>query len=445
MPADVPANDEMKMGHDVSIALVGIGGYGAIYGSALLAADAPPGHRLVAAVDPYPELSPHRAELARRGIPIHTSLESLSSAAERPIDLVVVSSPIHLHCQHTAAALAHGSHVLCEKPVCVTPEQSIEMMRVRDEHARQVSVGYQWSFSPAIQRLKRDISAGVLGEPRRLTTMVLWPRDEAYYLRNRWAGRRYTSQGVAVFDSPVNNACAHYLHNMLYVLGDQPTRSAAPAKVVAELYRANGVETYDTAAIRCWTAGGVEIVFLVSHSTRICRGPVFRFEFTEATVTYDEDCGELAGEEAGGGRGRIVATFKDGTTRDYGVPPDGTDMGKLWASIASARDGVPTLCGIEASFPQTQVAWAAQQSMPQVAAIPRELLRVEGINGKRRTWVQGLDGALVRCFEQNLLPSELGEPWAVAGREVIVGRSSPDASEDHVSRRAIDVASPVNA
>jgi predicted dehydrogenase len=415
----------MTMGHDVSIALVGIGGYGAVYGSALLGTDASAGHRLVAAVDPYADLSPHRAALVRRGIPIHASLDSLFGSGQRPIDLVVVSSPIHLHGQHAAAALAHDSHVLCEKPVCVTPEQSIEMMRVRDEHARQVSVGYQWSFSPAIQRLKRDILAGMLGEPRRLSTLVMWPRDEAYYLRNRWAGRRYTSQGVPVFDSPVNNACAHYLHNMLYVLGDQPSHSAAPARVVAELYRANAVETYDTAAIRCWTTGGgVEIVFLVSHATRVCRGPVFRFEFSDATVTYDEDCGEAVGEEGGGGRGRIVATFKDGTTRDYGVPPDGTDMGKLWAAVESVRVGTPTLCGIEASLPQTQVAWAAQQSMPQVKSIPRELLRVDGMNGKRRTWVQGLDGALVRCFEQNRLPSELGEAWAVAGREVNVGRSS---------------------
>src|SRR5262249_30713048 len=145
-------------------------------------------------------------------------------------------------------------------------------------------------------------------------------------------------------------------------------------------------------------------------------------------------CGDGAREEGGGGRGRIVARFKDGTTRDYGVPPDGTDMGKLWAAIASARDGSTTLCGIEASLPQTQVPFAAKQSMPQHVSIPRERLHIEGLNGKRRTWVHGLDGALVRCFEQNLLPSELGEPWAVAGREVIVGRSADSRDGDHAGR-----------
>jgi hypothetical protein len=59
--------------------------------------------------------------------------------------------------------------------------------------------------------------------------------------------------------------------------------------------------------------------------------------------------------------------------------------------------------------------------------------------------VQGLDGALVRCFEQNLLPSELHEPWAVAGREVIVGRSS-ETQESPASPGRIELAAaPINA
>ena len=42
---------------------------------------------------------------------------------------------------------------------------------------------------------------------------------------------------------------------MLYVLGKTPDTSAQPHSVTAELYRANPIENYDTAAIRCTTAG----------------------------------------------------------------------------------------------------------------------------------------------------------------------------------------------
>ena len=131
-----------------------------------------------------------------------------------------------------------------------------------------VAIGYQWSFSPAIQRLKGDIAAGVFGAPKRLKTIVLWPRDETYYSRNRWAGKQRDEAGNPIFDSPVSNACAHYLHNMLYVLGDAVDRSAIPSRVSAELYRAHPIENYDTAALRCWTDRGVEILFIVSHATR---------------------------------------------------------------------------------------------------------------------------------------------------------------------------------
>src|SRR5438552_251290 len=79
---------------------------------------------------------------------------------------------------------------------------------------------------------------------KRMRCMVLGPRDEAYYNRNRWAGALRDAHGNLVLDSPANNACAHYLHNMLYVLGDVIDRSDPPATVTAELYRAHAITNY---------------------------------------------------------------------------------------------------------------------------------------------------------------------------------------------------------
>ena len=397
------------MPRELTLALIGIGGYGGHYAQAMLSPAAPDGHRLVAAADPYADASQVLPDLRARGIPIYPSVDEMFAALDAAPDLVVVSSPIHLHCRHSVQALQHGSHVLCEKPLCVTLEQAAEMRHARDVAGREVSVGYQWSFSEPIQELKRDILAGVLGEPRRLTTMVLWPRDESYYRRNKWAGRLYTGQAHPVFDSPVNNACAHYLHNMLYVLGDATHTSAVPVRLTAELYRAHPIETYDTAALRCWTDRGAEILFLVSHATTGTRGPVFRYEFSRGTVFYAEDK-----------EGQIVARFADGTTKNYGTPPSGADMSKLWATTASLRSGTPTVCGIEATLAQTQVVCAAQDSMPDSVDFPASLVHVEGAPGNRKTSVTGLEEVLAQCYERDLLPSELGAPWAVAGREVHV-------------------------
>ena len=391
-----------------TIALVGIGGYGSIYVSALLEANGKaPDHRFAAAVDPFPTLCDRLEELRGRQVPIYPSLEALYQH-HRP-ELVVISSPFHLHAGQTIEALAHGSHVLCEKPMCVTVRQAEQMRRARDGAQRHVAIGYQWSFSPAIQRLKNDIRANVFGAPKRLKTLVLWPRDETYYSRNRWAGKQHDEQGNPIFDSPVSNACAHYLHNMLYVLGEETDRSAVPQRVTAELYRAHPIENYDTAALRCRTEGGAEILFVVSHATRQTHGPEFRYEFENAVVTFAEHRG-----------GEIVAQFNDGTQRSYGSPWESSDTGKLWATLRAIRSDTPTVCGIEAAVAQTQVLTAAQDSMPSPLPFPTPIVRVEGEAGARKTWVEGLEDVLSRCYEEFRLPSELNVPWARAGRPVDV-------------------------
>ena len=128
-------------------------------------------------------------------------------------------------------------------------------------------IGYQWSFSKAIQSLKNDIIKGLFGKPIRLKTLALWPRDDEYYGRNNWAGRIKENQGKWVLDSPMNNAVAHYLHNMFYVLGFEVDSSAVPKQVIAECYRANPIENYDTAVCRILTTDDVEILFYASHAS----------------------------------------------------------------------------------------------------------------------------------------------------------------------------------
>jgi predicted dehydrogenase len=403
------------MPQDTSIALVGIGGYGSIYVSALLEAAGRAGsHRFTAAVDPFPTLCDRLEELRGRQIPIYPTLDALYEN-HRP-DLVVISSPFHLHASQTIDALSRGSHVLCEKPMCVTVQQAQQMRRARERAGRHVAIGYQWSFSPAIQRLKNDIRAGVFGAAKRLKTIVLWPRDEMYYGRNRWAGKQRDEQGDPIYDSPVSNACAHYLHNMLYVLGDAADRSAVPKRVTAELYRAHPIENYDTAALRCSTDRGVEILFVVSHATRRSHGPEFHYEFEKATISFAEHRG-----------GEIVAQFADGTQRSYGSPWESSDTGKLWTTLRAISSDTPTLCGIEAAVAQTQVTAAAQDSMPAPLAFPSVLVGVEGEPGARKTWVEGLEQVLAQSYEACKLPSEMNVPWARAGRTIEVAEWRADS------------------
>ena len=392
------------MSESPSIALVGLGGYGRVYLAGLLDPSNEGRCRLVAGIDPMPSNCPYLDDLKARGVPILRSLRQFYRS-ERA-DLAILSSPIHQHCPQTRLALSHGSHVLCEKPIAATVQEVDRMIRARDRAGKMVAIGYQWSFSTSIQRLKRDILAGRFGAPRRLRSLCLWPRDASYYGRNNWAGRRRGPRGAWVLDSPANNAMAHDLHNMLYLLGPRIDASAKPIEVVAELYRANEIENFDTAALRVRTDGGAEVLFYGSHAIPENSGPEFYFEFERATVTYSTE------------REPIVARCADGTTIDYGRPKDDPEVTKVWTCLASIAGAGAIPCGLEAARAQTICVNGAQDSAGEPVEFPRSLLRFIGEDSQRLTWVEGLADVLRCCYEAGVLPSEIGVEWAHAGAPV---------------------------
>jgi predicted dehydrogenase len=396
---------------EISVALVGMGGYGEVYLKELLHRGKDHGLRFVAAVDPMPENSRQIDDVRKQGVPIFPSLAAFQKVAKA--DLTVLATPPQFHSEQVVSALEQGSHVLCEKPAAASPDQIRQMIEARDRAKKLVAIGYQWSFSPAIHRLKQDISKGALGRAKRLKTYAFWPRDEKYYNRNDWAGKQKDAQGRLVLDSPVNNACAHYLHNMFYILGDRIDRSAAPDSVVAELYRATNIENYDTAVIRCRTLGDVEILFIATHVTQIHSGPILNYEFENATIRQGGEDGDA-----------FNAQMADGSTVSYGAPIESNSAEKLLDVCRSIRTGKPVACGLEAAASQTACMFAAQQSMPVITEFPKDLISVEGEIGARKTYVRGLEASLNQCFEEFCLPSELNFPWSRAGQTITIDKNS---------------------
>jgi len=390
----------------VSLVLVGIGGMGAVYVGELLDHREAGTFRIAGAVDPAPERCPRLEELRAGGVPVFASLEAFYR--NRTAELAVISSPIQHHADQTCLALAKGSHVLCEKPVAGTIGEVRRMMEAEREAGRWVSVGYQWSFSPAVQELKKDIMAGRLGRPRRLKCLYLWPRDEAYYRRNDWAGKKRDAAGGWILDGPAQNAMAHDLHNMFYVLGPERRAAARPVEVEAELYRAYGIENYDTAAMRARTAEGVEILLYATHVPRREKGPVFAYEFELGTV-------RCSSRTSG-----VWAEFGGGERKDYGLP-DKTPMAKLWQAVRGVRSGEAGACGLEAASSQTLCVDGMQDSMPEVRDFPADMRRAVGEEGTRRVAVEGLDEALEAAYAADALPSELGVAWSARGRLVNLG------------------------
>ena len=404
------------MSRPLSVVLCGAGGFGEWYLSPLLAEGARQGFRFVAVVDPHPERCGRLAELRAASIPVFPDLESFYAAST--CDLVILCSPIHLHCRQTCFALARGSHVLCEKPLCVGTAQIALMEEAERASGKTVTVGYQWSFSPAVRRFKEDYLAGRFGAAKRFRSLVCWPRGEGYYGRNGWAGRKHLATGEAILDSPVNNAAAHYLHNMFYVLGRETGLSSRPLRVEAELWRVHPIENYDTAALRIELGGGIDAFFYASHATREAREPAFLYEFENGTASYRD-------QGHGGESSRIVMTYNDGRTVDYGSP-EGTPYQKIWDALAAVRSGLPPRCGISAAKAHALCVEMAQEAGGEVREFPDEVRRLDLAGPSPRPYVAGLGEILEQCYDRcDPLGGRLGE--ALHADSVPVPASGPDA------------------
>jgi predicted dehydrogenase len=382
----------------MKIALAGIGGYGAVYAWALLAASPEKEVVFTAGIDPQPERSPAYQAIQEAGISIYPDLDAFY--AQQQADLVVVATPIHLHAPLTLSALSHGSAVLCEKPLAARLAEGRVMQAAERQTGLPVGIGYQWSFSAAVQALKQDIQAGLLGRPLRLKTLVLWPRSQAYYRRSPWAGMVQMPDGAWVLDSPVNNATAHYLHNMLYLLGDQRETAARITRLEAEVYRANAIPNFDTAAMRLWTDTEVELLFYTAHPVLQEVGPQMVYEFEHATVFYNAHAEE-----------EFIANFRDGTSKNYGSPNE-DPAEKLWQMVAALHGGPPPACGIQAALVHTSSVEALRAV--EILTFPEGMLREETTEQDRLLWVEGLAEAFQEDYANNKLPGEVGgAAWAV--------------------------------
>ena len=245
---------------------------------------------------------------------------------------------------------------------------------------------------------------GAFGKPLRCKTICFWTRDDAYYQRNNWAGRIKDDEGNWILDSPANNAMAHFLHNLLYLLGDEVNAGAVPAAVEAELYCANSIENYDTIASKILTENNSELLFFTSHCTQSDSGPAFHLEFEDAEIIFNPS------------DNKITAVDRIGNRKNYGCPDDDHQFKKLFHAVDSVLDFQPVICGIKASKAQIICVNGIQESAPEIRRFPQDLIKRDDF--KKRWYAEGLQEVLMSAYQDWTLPNEMKIPWTVKGNTV---------------------------
>lgn len=370
------------------IALTGAGGYGYYYLREMLDTPLKNNIDLVAVFDPNAEQLPISKELNDNNVSVFSDYNKFINRLT-DCDLTVIVSPIHYHAQQAEDALKKGCNVLLDKPLAGNVRQAEGLLKTLESIDKWLMVGYQWSYSKAILKLKQDLLKGVFGKLNRAKTLVFWPRDYAYFNRNSWAGKIQLPDGTQVNDSLANNAMAHFIHNLLFLAGKDQWSCAQPVAGACELFRAYPIENYDTAVIKWTTRDQVEMLFYGSHVTRSARGPLFILECDQATIYY----GELSND--------IIAVFNDGTTRLYGSPDDTNQFEKLQFAVERCQDNQKVGVGAESAFQQTRLIDAVAQAGNIIDFPDHQIVETKA----ERRYVNGLGYMLLSSYHQGFMPS----------------------------------------
>ena len=416
----------------IRYAVVGAGGYAGHHIRLIRQHGAELGCKLSAVtVRPQDRLPGQIEQFAAEGVEVFTNAGEMFAALSGKVEGVFLPTAIYTHADLACAALAAGHNVYLEKPPAATVQEVDRMIAAERASGRMVCLGFQAISSESINLIKSRVVDGSLGAVRRLRCWAHWPRPDAYYARNEWAGR--LKAGPAwVLDGPTNNALAHQTANMLYLASPTPRAFAAPLAVRAELYHAREIDSEDTSAVEVRLQSGDTIQASPSSQLRLgeqlAKTPAVGDSVSCPPIAYFIASHCAAGPHAGPwiaidgekgsveweNSGRTMIRYADG--RSESLERDSVDpsVASLANFTEAVRAGDRSLlnCTLEMGRHFTAALNGAFESAGVTRAIPARLVRREGEGPEARTIVDGLTELVTRCGKEGMLFSDAGAEWA---------------------------------
>ncbi len=108
--------------------------------------------------------------------------------AQPDVEAVLISTPHHLHCPMTLQAAASGKHVLVEKPIANKLDDARRMFEACRQAGVQLTVNYSFRYLGKIQRARRLVQEGALGDIVGIQIVNHQFKDAGY-----WGGARSNS------------------------------------------------------------------------------------------------------------------------------------------------------------------------------------------------------------------------------------------------------------
>ncbi|MDG2477784.1 MAG: Gfo/Idh/MocA family oxidoreductase [Phycisphaerales bacterium] len=94
-------------------------------------------------------------------------------AADERIEVVVIVTPNHVHFPVAKAALEAGFHVVCDKPMVCTIDESNALVAAQQASGRVFAVTYNYTGYPMVKQMRAMVRSGEIGSVRKVMVEYL--------------------------------------------------------------------------------------------------------------------------------------------------------------------------------------------------------------------------------------------------------------------------------
>jgi UDP-N-acetyl-2-amino-2-deoxyglucuronate dehydrogenase len=146
-------------------------------------------------------------------VPFFNSIESL---LDSPLDFdaVCIASPNGFHENQALQALNAHKHIILEKPMALTRSGCERIIYKALQRNRQVFCVMQNRYSPPSVWLKDLLMNGTLGKLYMVQINCYWNRDDRYYKKDGWHGKKDLDGGTLF------TQFSHFVDLMYWFFGD---------------------------------------------------------------------------------------------------------------------------------------------------------------------------------------------------------------------------------
>ena len=166
--------------------------------------------------------------------------------ARDDVDIVTVCTPSGTHLGPCIAAIRAGKHVICEKPLEITPDRCDRIIEEARKADVKLATVFPSRYEESAKVLHRAVEEGKFGRLVLCEAYVKWWRSQEYYDSGNWRGTWKLDGGGALMNQSV-----HDVDLLQWIAGPVMKVTANVATLCHE-----GIEVEDTAVASLVFASG---------------------------------------------------------------------------------------------------------------------------------------------------------------------------------------------